>query len=100
MCRLGAEKLMVDWTPAPSAPSGMVGVSMLWGDGGLGNEEDDSARVASFQALTTSPAYIIGFEEPDCSTTGSADMTVEAGKRLFVRFPNELTRQRPLLGTR
>jgi hypothetical protein len=71
------QELMKDWTPNPSPPSGMVGVSMLWGDGSSSNE-NDAPRLTAFKSLTTSPAYIIGFEEPDCSTTGSADMTVEA----------------------
>ena len=70
-------ELMVDWTPSPSAPSGMVGVPMLWGDGSS-SDENDASRLAAFKALTTTPAYIIGFEEPDCSTSGSADMSVEA----------------------
>jgi hypothetical protein len=54
----------------------MVGVSMLWGDGSLGSTENDASRVSTFESLSTTPEYIIGFEEPDCSTTGSADMSV------------------------
>jgi hypothetical protein len=55
----------------------MAGVSMLWGDGHLAGEQNDASRVSAFKALATSPEYIIGFEEPDCSTTGSAAMTVD-----------------------
>lgn len=71
------QRLQADWSPIPSAPSGMAAVSMLWGDGHLGDEQDDASRVSAFKALTTSPEYIIGFEEPDCSTTGSAAISVE-----------------------
>jgi hypothetical protein len=76
---------MIDWTPDPSFPSGMVGVPMLWGDGSS-SDENDAPRFSAFKSLTTSPPYIIGFEEPDCSTTGSADMTVEACKLRFPRI--------------
>lgn len=53
---------------------------MLWGDGSLGADQDDAARVDAFKKLTTTPKYVIGFEEPDCSTPGSAAMTVDASK--------------------
>lgn len=67
----------------------MVGVPMLWGDGSS-SDEDDASRFAAFKALTTSPAYIIGFEEPDCSTSGSADMSVEACELHFPRIAREV----------
>lgn len=51
---------------------------MLWGDGSLGEDQNDAARVAAFKSLTTTPKYVIGFEEPDCSTPGSASMSVDA----------------------
>lgn len=71
---------MSDWTPSPTPPAGMEGASMLWGDGGLGDDQNDAARVAAFKALSTTPKYVIGFEEPDCSTPGSASMTVDASE--------------------
>ena len=51
---------------------------MLWGDGSLGDDQNDAARVTAFKALTATPKYIIGFEEPDCSTPGSANMGIDA----------------------
>lgn len=60
----------------------MAGPAMLWGDGALGSDQDDAARVAAFKALTITPEYVIGFEEPDCSTPGSAAMTVDASESL------------------
>jgi hypothetical protein len=71
--------LPLDWSPAPSPPSGMVGVPMLWG-GGSSKDKQDATRLSAFKAITTSPKYIIGFEEPDCSTEGSSSMSVDKGK--------------------
>jgi len=65
-----------DWTPNPTPPSGMIGPAMLWGDGHLGGDDDDASRLTAFEALSGSQPYIIGFEEPDCSTEGSADMSI------------------------
>ena len=54
---------------------------MLWG-GGSSKDKQDASRLAGFKAITTSPKYIIGFEEPDCSTEGSSSMSVDLGKSL------------------
>jgi hypothetical protein len=62
---------------------------MLWG-GGSSNDKQDASRLADFKAITTSPKYIIGFEEPDCSTEGSSSMTIENGKLLDIAPANEL----------
>lgn len=57
---------------------------MLWGDGHLGNPSSDvpdETRYQAFQALSATnptPPYVIGFEEPDCSSYGSANMPDEA----------------------
>ena len=37
---------------------------MLWGNGAQGDQ--DAGRLSAFKALTQSPAYIMGFYEPDC----------------------------------
>lgn len=52
---------------------------MLWG-GGASKDKQDASRLADFKAITTSPKYVMGFEEPDCSTEGSASMSVEDGE--------------------
>jgi hypothetical protein len=59
----------------------MVGVPMLWG-GGSSKDKQDATRLSAFKAITTSPKYIMGFEEPDCSTEGSSSMSVDKGKSL------------------
>jgi hypothetical protein len=59
----------------------MAGIPMLWG-GGSSKDKQDASRLADFKAITTSPKYIMGFEEPDCSTEGSSSMSVDLGKSL------------------
>ena len=51
---------------------------MLWGDGHLGGDENDASRLATFEAMTGAP-YVMGYNEPDCSSTGSADFDVATG---------------------
>lgn len=46
---------------------------MLWGDG-TSSDSQDASRFAQFKALTSTPPYVIGFEEPDCAGAGSANM--------------------------
>lgn len=68
-----------DWNPVQSsndAPNAVY-VPMLWGSGGLGGDQDDSNRLAQFKTISDSPKYIMGFEEPDCNTPGSAAMSIE-----------------------
>lgn len=74
----------IDWSPNPTPPTGMDGAAMLWGDGSLGDDQNDAARVQAFKELSSTPKYVIGFEEPDCSTPGSAAMTVDASTSLTV----------------
>lgn len=51
---------------------------MLWGGGSA--DSTDAARLRQFESLTTTPPYVLGYEEPDCpSGSGSAGMTVEDG---------------------
>lgn len=74
---------------------------MLWGAGTV--DSTDASRLAAFQALTTAPQYIIGFEEPDCSTSGSSNIGVsDGGSSLLLIFENMLISnpQLPVFGTR
>ncbi len=73
----------IDWTPNPQGNSGSaVGVSMLWG-GGTSGDPVDAIRLAEFWAMgATWLPYVMGFEEPDCSTSGSANMDVGSGMSL------------------
>lgn len=51
---------------------------MLWGDGTV--DAQDKARLTAFEDLSTIPAYVLGYEEPDCvSGSGSADMSIHDG---------------------
>ena len=65
-------------SPDPSKPGKPIAVPMLWGNGTL--DSQDRARLTAFEHLSTVPAYVLGYEEPDCiSGSGSADMTVQDG---------------------
>lgn len=73
-----------DWTPAPSSPkgAGLVPVSMLWGGGNNGPK--DAQRLQQFEHLNSTPAYVMGFNEPDCSGADvSADIDVNTGVSLW-----------------
>ncbi|EXF75866.1 hypothetical protein CFIO01_11381 [Colletotrichum fioriniae PJ7] len=64
-----------DWTPSPHSVPGVVGVSMLWGNGQNGPR--DSKRFSDFGKLTETPQYLLGFNEPDCKGQDtSANMKV------------------------
>lgn len=73
---------------------------MLWGAGTV--DSTDASRLSAFKALTTAPQYIIGFEEPDCSTPGSSNIAVADGgsislliyEKILIRNP-----QLPAFGT-
>lgn len=67
-----------DWSPDPSKPGEPIGVPMLWGNGTV--DTQDKERLTAFEHLSTVPAYVLGYEEPDCTSgSGSADMTVQDG---------------------
>ncbi|WWC73899.1 uncharacterized protein I206_107871 [Kwoniella pini CBS 10737] len=71
-----------DWSANPSGHSGTpIAVPMLWGDGDV--DAADASRLAVFKAITTAPQYIMGFEEPDCSTYGSSNIAVGAAAALW-----------------
>ena len=58
-----------------------MAVPMLWGAGTVDNM--DVSRMAEFKAMDWNPPFIIGFEEPDCSTSGSAGIDVGTGPSTF-----------------
>ena len=65
-------------SPNPSKPGKPIAVPMLWGDGTV--DTQDKERLTAFEHLSTVPAYVLGYEEPDCTSgSGSADMTVQDG---------------------
>ncbi|WVQ84826.1 hypothetical protein IAT38_006983 [Cryptococcus sp. DSM 104549] len=71
-----------DWSAVPSGHTGApIAVNMLWGDGSV--DATDASRLAAFKAITTAPQYIIGFEEPDCSTSGSSNIGVSVAAALW-----------------
>ena len=65
-------------SPDPSKPGKPIAVPMLWGNGTV--DAQDKERLTAFEDLLTVPAYVLGYEEPDCdSGSGSADMSVHDG---------------------
>lgn len=65
-------------SPDPSKPGKPIAVPMLWGNGTV--DAQDKERLTAFEDLSTVPAYVLGYEEPDCeSGSGSADMSVHDG---------------------
>ncbi|WRT69895.1 uncharacterized protein IL334_006886 [Kwoniella shivajii] len=71
-----------DWSADPSGHSGTpIAVPMLWGAGT--SDSTDASRLSIFEAITTAPQYIMGFEEPDCSTWGSANVAVSVAATLW-----------------
>ncbi|WVQ95852.1 hypothetical protein IAU59_002951 [Kwoniella sp. CBS 9459] len=71
-----------DWSANPSGHSGTpIAVPMLWGAGHV--DGTDAERLNVFKAITSTPQYIMGFEEPDCSTEGSANIDVGTAVTLW-----------------
>jgi hypothetical protein len=65
-------------SPNPSKRGKPIAVPMLWGNGTV--DAQDKERLTAFEDLSTVPAYVLGYEEPDCdSGSGSADMSVHDG---------------------
>lgn len=74
-----------DWSSSPSGHSGgPIAVPMIWGAGGV--DQTDSARLDTFKSITTPPQYIIGYEEPDCFTPGSAGVDVGTAASLWNQY--------------
>ena len=56
---------------------------MIWGAGTA--DGTDYARLQEFKGMSHTPAYIIGFEEPDCAAgSGSAGFDVATGMSLSI----------------
>ncbi|WWC66085.1 uncharacterized protein I303_108707 [Kwoniella dejecticola CBS 10117] len=71
-----------DWSANPSGHSGTpIAVPMLWGAGTV--DSTDASRLDVFKAISSTPQYIMGFEEPDCSTWGSANIDVSTAAGLW-----------------
>lgn len=55
---------------------------MLWGDGSA--DATDASRLAEFEAMTVTPDYILGFEEPDCSSgSGSSGINYTTAAKVW-----------------
>ena len=69
-------------TPVPTGHSGdgTIAVPMLWGSGA--QSSSDASRLSSFKSdvldSSTVPTYLLGFNEPDCTGSASADLTPAA----------------------
>ncbi|GAA5860151.1 hypothetical protein JCM8547_009204 [Rhodosporidiobolus lusitaniae] len=73
-----------DWGADNSADhtaTDVVYFNMLWGNGDI--DETDADRLAAFKAITTTPAYILGFNEPDLSSSVSAGMDPKDAAELW-----------------
>ncbi|KAF3401044.1 hypothetical protein DPV78_004896 [Talaromyces pinophilus] len=75
-----------DWTPVPlehypDNTGTPIPVAMLWGAGTVSH--GDALRYHEFLNLTSTPQYILGFEEPDCSPPDSADIASDKGAEVW-----------------
>lgn len=87
-----------DWTPNPTSNTGVLGVSMLWGDGQNGDQ--DAKRFAEFQKMKTVPQYLLGFNEPDCTGRDtSANMNIKDGYQDWNKYIAPKGQQGALLGS-
>ena len=65
-----------DWSANPSKLREPIAVPMLWGSGHT--DATDAQRLNQFQRLSSSssnkrhPKYVIGYEEPDCTSGGGS----------------------------
>ncbi|KAG6813934.1 hypothetical protein H0H92_005188 [Tricholoma furcatifolium] len=87
-----------DWTPNPSKSGKPIGVPMLWGSGTV--DPTDAARLAAFKKITSTPPYVLAYEEPDCPPgSGSAGMSVSAGVSEWERLIVPLGKKGSLMGS-
>ncbi|MCJ1449064.1 MAG: hypothetical protein MMC23_009583 [Stictis urceolatum] len=72
-----------DWSPTPTPTGSPVAVPMLWGSGTTSDE--DASRLQGFKELTSTPGYVLGFEEPDCPSGGGSSgyIAPEDGAQLW-----------------
>lgn len=54
---------------------------MLWGDGDASDQ--DAQRYQDFQNLDTTPTYLLGFNEPDCSPPDSSSIDEDKGAQVW-----------------
>ena len=80
-----------DWSAHPSKPGEPIAVPMLWGSGHA--DATDARRLEQFERLSSSssnkrhPKYVLGYEEPDCTSGGgSSGMGVDEGVREWERL--------------
>ena len=69
-----------DWSAQPSGHEGTpVAVPMLWGNGHRGGLQNDWNRFSQFRSTWSSgnvPPYVLGFNEPDCTSGESSALSV------------------------
>lgn len=79
-----------DWSAVPSGHTGSpVAVPMLWGDGHRGSLQNDASRFAQFTSTWSAshaPDYVLGFNEPDCSSSDSSDLAVSTAASVWNRY--------------
>lgn len=91
-----------DWTPVPlenypDNTGSPIPVVMLWGDGHV--SDGDALRYHEFLNLTTTPRYILGFEEPDCSPPDSSDIASNKGAQVWNKVIAPWKKKGSLLGS-
>jgi len=91
-----------DWTAIPEGHSGdgTISVPMLWGAGHQGT--GDATRLSSFKTLIASktvPTHVLGFNEPDCTGSASADMTPQNAAALWKSLVAPMGKKGSLLGS-
>lgn len=70
-----------DWNPEQSSNHDTEYVPMLWGDGHTSHQ--DAQRYQEFQKLNTTPKYVLGFNEPDCSPPDSSSIDEDRGAQVW-----------------
>jgi hypothetical protein len=91
-----------DWNVQPNAygknTNNAVAVNMLWGAGTA--DGTDASRLSAFKSLATTPKYLLGPNEPDCSAGGgSAGLTVGATATLWNTLIAPMGEKGALLGS-
>lgn len=54
---------------------------MLWGDGDA--SDLDAQRYQDFQTLSSTPTYLLGFNEPDCPPPDSSDIATDKAAQVW-----------------
>ncbi|CED82060.1 Uncharacterised protein family, glycosyl hydrolase catalytic domain [Phaffia rhodozyma] len=88
-----------DWSANPSGHTGTpIAVNMLWGGGTV--DATDASRLAAFKALTYTPKFVFGFEEPDCAAgSGSSGLSEITGALLWNQLVGPLKAKGSVLGS-